>query len=311
MDNKEHTFFDRLYHTGYLQQDEYLNKLDPVKKREVIDRLYHTGHITPEEYVSYRVSNDTHVANATEIKYDPVINEDENDSVSLFSKMHVSEHDENLKDTNNKNEIYKPHSETIEEYKIFWESVDGKEFEINSMTQKGSGRFGLFFEDLLGIKQNSSKEPDWGEFELKTVKSDNNSITLKCKTPYFNKKGEDIKNSNNYLQIKSEKGYSYKQEDGKLYLLLDGETVCHWDIDELLECLELKLNKLIVVEYKVGDKTFSYITSKLYKGFKFNLFLDLLNDDIVTFNLRKGHGNCFKINKNKIKELYEENIIID
>lgn len=95
--------------------------------------------------------------------------------------------------------------------------------------------------------------------------------------------------------------------------------------------LETSISKLtnlfvVIADTKIidGVEHFHYTKATVFLGFKFNKFLDMIKSGSIQYDIRIGsyksginlgkphdHGSGFRVNRNKLKELYSDVIILD
>lgn len=197
----------------------------------------------------------------------------------------------------------------------------------------GNTGIGKTLEDLLGIPENNQQEPDFGDYELKSSRSNSSSmLTIITKSP------EPYK-SNTYLRLKY--GYpsnAYTNDEKVLHSTLnaisftrigqtgyelkigyDNEKIfiqsrteienVFWSKEILKNVFENKIkNKLILVKANSRGKgineEFHFVEAYLAYGFSYENLIDLLQQGKIYVDLRIGqypngkthdHGTGFRI----------------
>ena len=195
------------------------------------------------------------------------------------------------------------------------------------------GGFGRAFETYLGIPENNRNESDYigenGErLELKSKKSNSGSkITLFCMEPSWSvneefpkidslldllKNDDDKLNSAVRSDTENNHGLKLDVQGEKMYMLLDGDKVCFWEMERLCNKAEEKLENVLVAK---GDESRGVESASLYKDLDVNRFRELLCDGklVVEFRVKlkndgriRNRGTCFRIAENYISSLYKQ-----
>jgi hypothetical protein len=128
---------------------------------------------------------------------------------------------------------------------LFGKLREIKTLGLIAVGDKGSGRFGLAFEKVLGIPRNSSREPDFMGIEIKT-KSDKSLQTLFSRTPSrYSQKGNEHSffEENCYIDTKRNRRALYTSFNNTP----DSLGFCLKINDEVIQVI--KANK-VVLEYE-------------------------------------------------------------
>lgn len=208
--------------------------------------------------------------------------------------------------------------------------------------RSGTTGIGKTLEDLLGIKENNNIGPDFGVYELKAArKNDNSMLTLFTKSPQ--PRGINLEllkkygySSNNYKNNKkvlhttlsaekptpiSTTGKCLKIEckDEKIIVVgSNGSKEAYWDRKVLKETFEKKyVNSLIYVEAeargKGKDEKFLFNVAYELSGFNYESIIDLLKKGIIKIDIRIGqysdgkthdHGTAFRIEPQYFENLF-------
>lgn len=185
---------------------------------------------------------------------------------------------------------------------------------------KSDGLLGNVFEDLIGIKENNKKEPDYGGFEIKTK-----NVGSKSNITMFNKSINSIKSANTTLKneygIKEENsyvnvlnttvkyyewnshrgGHNFKldlDEDlGKLYLRIkDSNTDTEidnnrffWEINTINNQFK-KIKNCCVIEGKINtkEKLVKFTKMTIYKNASMPKFWNIFKDKYIFIDFRIG-----------------------
>lgn len=202
-----------------------------------------------------------------------------------------------------------------------------------TVTEKGSGRFGLAVEGALGIQQNSSKAPDFMGIELKT-KRDQTLQTLFSRVPSRytqdqDKRGmfdrhcyDDWKRNRRalYTSFTSQPnslGFSLIVERQIVRVVRNGDSVLEYDAETLEEALLSKHSQTVflAVAPKAQDgKEFCTLTAATYcKSPSVIRFMRLISEGEVyldfTMSARPNgriadHGFLWRIRGESIDRLY-------
>ncbi|MCX6148312.1 MAG: MvaI/BcnI family restriction endonuclease [Candidatus Kapabacteria bacterium] len=191
---------------------------------------------------------------------------------------------------------------------------------IDSNRKHNTG-IGKTFEDLLGIKENNTKEPDYEGFEIKTQRLKSKSkITLVTKSP------TEPKNANSYLKANYGKPHKVFKEvniihfstfgndfrpkksniqfkldvnriDKQIHLIVKNvelgscDNSIFYTFEDLMTSTQ-KLNNLflVIADAKTinGKEEFHFSKAKVYENFIFENFLNAVEDGRIQFDLRIG-----------------------
>lgn len=208
--------------------------------------------------------------------------------------------------------------------------------------RKGPTGVGHTLEQLLGLKENNLKLPDLGNYELKAIrKNTTNPITLFTKEPVFFGRSaakylveefgyETLREGSIkelYVTVSYQKpnkqGFKFEidKKDNTLFLDNVNKKIpkIYWTYDQLKDAADNKLKSLILVladSYNEGlNETFYYNEAYILEGFSFINFLEAIKNDYVKLDLRihikqngsiRNHGTAFRIQQNKIMEIYDK-----
>lgn len=203
---------------------------------------------------------------------------------------------------------------------------------IESKTNKGhDGEIGRTFEDLLGIKENNSRDPDYIGFEVKTQKQISKApITLFSRAPnspsramrllrdtfgdYRDDRFPNKKKlfasvfANRWCELyglncmklnlnNSQKRIELVIKRNKLLF----EVPIYWNYEDIELGLR-KIDKLIVVKADIktdeGKTYFQFTECKVYLNVEFERFLKALKSGLIQFDIRLG---IYASGKNKGK----------
>jgi hypothetical protein len=197
--------------------------------------------------------------------------------------------------------------------------------------RKNNTGIGKTFEDLIGVKENNKKQPDFAGFEIKSQRDHTQSyLTLFTKSPSFplgantylkenfGSPYEDnpkIKNLHTSLFTKKLNTYKGKyafslindQKTKRIYIavysirtkkLLDKS--CGYLYSDLEPIFKTKLNNLFYVNAETkkdakGTEYFFFNKADIYEQPSFAKFLDLLDKGLIMFDIRIG---SYKSGKN-------------
>lgn len=218
----------------------------------------------------------------------------------------------------------------------------------------GHNSIGVTFEQLLGLQQNELEIGDYEGIEIKTKRYNSKSyITLFSYTPegkyyheverikdtygYPHKKYPEYKVLNNsvYGDKKNKIGLNFyfilcvDRINNKIYLEIYDkknnliEKNVYWDFDIIKQKLYRKLKVLALIKAynkKIGDKEyFKYNELKIYELKNFDIFINLIEKDIVRINFKLNintsetkfgrihdHGTSFDILEEDLEKLYNK-----
>tara|TARA_R110000824_G_scaffold350819_1_gene537745 strand:- start:963 stop:1628 length:666 start_codon:yes stop_codon:yes gene_type:complete len=209
------------------------------------------------------------------------------------------------------------------------QKMKGARFDTNGtpLRDGDDGYFGRVLEDSLGVSENNRPGMDCPEeeVELKTKKKGS-----AAKTSLFSKEptwglSENIPNLRTAILMLGTGGETIRLNtcmsadrtnnlglklvvERKLaYLAYEGEPICSWDLDTLLQRAKEKLFNMLLAEH--DEKTWTDV--KKYMGFKKSSFVELLESGDVVIEFRakinpyKNRGTCFRMNGKNIHKLYE------
>ncbi len=203
---------------------------------------------------------------------------------------------------------------------------------IKSHRKHNTG-IGKTYEDLLGVIENNSKEPDLHGFEIKSQRAYSGSyVTLFTKSPTmpvgankilkdkygsYDEKYKDIKVLHSSIFATSfnshKSGYQFKLEinnqEEKIYLIVantNNEIVdksTYWTFKVIKDCITNKLSNLAYISAetkKINDEElFHFNKAYIYSDIKpFETFIELLKNGTIMFDIRIG---AYKTGKNKGK----------
>ena len=203
------------------------------------------------------------------------------------------------------------------------------------VTGRGSGRFGLTLEALLGLPKNSSKSPDYFGVEIKT-KRGNGLQTLFSRTPSSfldNKDRRGLVTSHGYTDKKKNRtalytsfssegdslGFSLAVSQSDLMVIRHGTPILRYDHQTIREALLSKHNETVylTVITKKGEKEkefcrfdkIVYCKFPSYKKFKSlvtsgKIYLDFTLSISSTGKV-KDHGFLWRIYSENLTDLYE------
>jgi len=193
--------------------------------------------------------------------------------------------------------------------------------------RKGNTGIGYTSEELLGIKENNLKTPDFGDVELKTQRKDvSNRVTMFT----FNKAVWKIR------QKEVIRKYGYTDTSGRLSLYctvntkpnsqglylkveedvlglyhVDETQIAVWKIEDLVKTFKEKMPALIVIfaDSRINSEEkeeFWFNESYFLKEPDMDNFVDLIRKDIIVVDLRmhikkngavRNHGTAFRIDE--------------
>lgn len=232
---------------------------------------------------------------------------------------------------------------TLEDFKNEMDKISEKGW--IKTHRSGSTGIGKTLEDLLGIQENNASEPDFGVYELKASRSNDNSmLTLFTKSPQpigsntklLEKYGYDGENNKKILHSTlSAKNSTNISNTGKSLSIVcskdkiiikgnDGTSEAFWDKEELEKVFNKKYkNTLIYVKADSIDtgnnEQFLYKEAYELSGFNYNGLIDLLQKGIVKIDIRIGqypdgrthdHGTGFRIYPQDFNKLFLEKDLI-
>jgi hypothetical protein len=205
--------------------------------------------------------------------------------------------------------------------------------------RKGPTGVGKTLEDLLGIKENNLKLPDFGEIELKSQReNDSSMMTLFT----FNNKAWQI---DQLKAIEKYGSFDAKKRKGMYYTLgtnpnsaglfvytdknsvqirhVDGEIIVKWDLNCLVEQFRNKVKNLIIVSAKVEFRDeieyFFYDRARLLTGgTDTSILKSQFESGEILIDLRlhkkessknkfvsRNHGTGFRVKRNNLEKIYE------
>ena len=207
--------------------------------------------------------------------------------------------------------------------------------------RRGATGVGHTLEQSLDLKENNLKVPDLGEFELKAIrKHATNPITLFTKEPitfrgsaakylvenfgYNTPRDGSIKEL--YITISYEKYNSQNfklevdEKNKTLFIKKKSEEISQvfWTHEMLENVANKKIKSLILVLANSRndgfDEEFHYDEAYLLEGFDFHKFLEAIKHGYIKVDLRmhikkngsiRNHGTAFRIQQNKLMEIYK------
>ena len=204
--------------------------------------------------------------------------------------------------------------------------------------RSGPTGIGKTLEDLLGIPENNSGEPDFGDYELKSARLKSNSLlTLFTLSPHPKKSNGQLLQKYGYIrdgervlrvQIRADRftrlpsNHDLKLtfEEGKIvYESEMGKEQIYHNKADILEVIKTKFAGEIVLAYaeKRGSKEQEHFWFKeAYRAkVSYGKFLDLLEAGVVRVEPRLGlypdgrthdHGTAFRI-----KQADQESLFVD
>jgi hypothetical protein len=240
-----------------------------------------------------------------------------------------------------------------EEFKEDFNKIKGKRYRTN---RKGNTGIGKTFEDIVGVEENNNLPIDYkGFIELKSQRAYTGSyLTLFTKSPNPYRIMARIRDA--YGELDPKKGLtkilhstvkhsdfnSYKEKIGfklgldrqnqKLLLhikdlitneiLFDHGPQVYWYLSDLQKIVETKCKNIAYVmgkSEKINDvEYFTFTKAILLSGLTFEKFLDLIEQDIIVFDIRHGtyssgkphdHGPAFRIAKQNIPRAFKQEIL--
>lgn len=198
---------------------------------------------------------------------------------------------------------------------------------------------GKTLEDLLHIKENNLKTPDFGDIELKTKRIDSGSmLTIATKSPlprgvnkilfekckYLDDFGEYNLHTTVYGSRQNPQGFRVYFKDEKLILFNKAGVEAYWPISVFDDVLKSKSNNILLVlaktkgERKTKIERFHYTEAYLLSDLNVNKFKQAIEKDKLKIDIRIGiyrsgifkgkyhdHGTGFRINKRDYLKLFD------
>jgi len=199
----------------------------------------------------------------------------------------------------------------------------------------GPTGIGKTLEDLLGIPENNFDEPDFGDYELKSVRSNATSmLTIFTKSPEPDRSnallcqrygyasgdiyGNDKKvlhstlSADRFTSVRGVNKLKIHCSDDRISIeSQNGIEPVYWRRETLQDCFNRKYRGEFVYVY--ADTTgrginehFHFVSAFVVSGFSYDDFFDLLEDGKIKVDLRMGqysdgrmhdHGTGFRISK--------------
>ncbi|WP_336015347.1 MvaI/BcnI family restriction endonuclease [Fusobacterium polymorphum] len=231
---------------------------------------------------------------------------------------------------------------TLEDFKNEMDNIS-KEGWIKTHRSGPTG-IGKTLEDLLGIQENNASEPDFGVYELKASRNNDESmLTLFTKSPQPRRVNGKLLENYGYYSEQYEENNRKKvihstlsttnpvkiSDTGKSLSLVCSENrisivdnendfEAFWDKSELKKVFDKKFKHTLI--YVKADSVNSGTNEKfLYKeafelsGFNYNGLIELLEKGIVKIDIRIGqysdgrthdHGTAFRIHPKYFDQLF-------
>jgi hypothetical protein len=215
---------------------------------------------------------------------------------------------------------------------------------------------GKTFEDYLGVKENNLKDADFENFEVKSQRGRATSyITLFTIEPTYPKNSIDKirlefgKNdkiftnlkvihssifANRFNNFNKTHGFKLQLDFGtkRMFILIKDllsenliSQEIYWSFDSI-KAEKLKNTFVVWADNKIIEEQeyFHYTKAKILLNFKFENFLNLLQDGLIMFDIRYGsyktgskigqphnHGCGFRIQKKNLHLLFDEHFDVE
>ena len=188
--------------------------------------------------------------------------------------------------------------------------------------QNKDGGAGNTLEELLGVRENNKKKPDYLNFECKTYRRNSSAnISLASKVPtefegsqrYLwekfgrkddkglnrfyatipgNEKGKKKKWTKVYKKIKMRIQIDREKEEIRVFIKNLNDKIIldniFWTFKDIKKSIE-KLNDMLVAEVvEIKKKYFSYNRADLFWNFNFDRFLEEIENDMILLDIRCG-----------------------
>lgn len=198
---------------------------------------------------------------------------------------------------------------------------------------------GQTLEQLLGLKENNLRLPDFGNIELKAKRIDSGSmLTIATKSPiprgankilfekckYLDRDGHYNLHSTVYGSRKNRQGLKIEIDNGNLVLQNDHKIEAHWPLSVFDDVLKSKSDRILLVfaetkgERKTRNEKFHYVEAYLLSDLNVKKFMKAIRADKLKIDIRIGvyrtgskqgryhdHGTGFRINKRDFLELFD------
>jgi len=175
----------------------------------------------------------------------------------------------------------------------------------------GDTGIGKTLEDLLGIQENNIIGPDFGNYELKSGRSDSSSmLTLFTKAP--KPKGvngrlrdafgypKDVPPARRELHVPvyfsrtNTVGLRLIFQDTRMLIDNDKGILAYYDEEYLREAFEKKYRRPLIYILasrmrREGAEWFWFNDAHLLDGFSFQVFSDAIRKEIIKYDIRIGH----------------------
>lgn len=182
--------------------------------------------------------------------------------------------------------------------------------------QKSDSSLGLIFENLIGIKNNSSSKADFKDIEIKTHRNNTNSLlTIFTKNPKWKNENKNIK-VNTYLRDKLGSGevfkvinltmninteyeknnnivkFYIKEKEEEIILSVNNQNEIHWSFEDLKTIIKEKINKIALIfgEDKMNDGIYEVKFNEIYflKNINLEKILNLIKEGKIKIDIRIG-----------------------
>lgn len=205
-------------------------------------------------------------------------------------------------------------------------------------TRNGHTGIGKSFEDWLGISENNLQESDLLGVELKVKREESSSpLTLFTCAPssprsairtLLTKYGypRDEGGVGLYIGLTTTRvwensGHRFSvavSDEGGVQIMVNGEIAAHWTLEKMSKAFDQKLKNAMAqlnadsIEID-GIERFRLSSCNYYWNASAPRLVQLIRDGVVSVHLRakmvdgkvRDHGTAFRINKNKVVDLYE------
>ena len=201
--------------------------------------------------------------------------------------------------------------------------------------RQGPTGIGKTLEDMLGIPENNIDEPDFGDYELKSVRNNATSmLTMFTKSPepdrsnvllcqkygyssgdiYGNEKKvlHSTLSADRFTSVRGTNQLKIRCSDDRISIeSQDGIEPIYWKRETLQDCFNRKYRGRFVYAYadtkgRGANELFHFESAYVVSGFGYDEFSDLLERGIIKVDLRMGqysdgrmhdHGTGFRISK--------------
>jgi MvaI/BcnI restriction endonuclease family len=217
--------------------------------------------------------------------------------------------------------------------------------------RNGNTGIGMTLERTLGIAENNRQEADVHKTELKAKRDHTTSLTtLFTKSPHryasleagrklrgavrglvdaygYMVEEDGTPRLNLYATIRgevivAERVLRVAITDRNLVLMIDGQPVALWFEEDLRKAFTKVEHSLALIKAKTtlseGQEVFRFTQGTIYAGAEFDTFLALIEQGVVTVDLRarykggkfKDHGTAFRIHERDFSTLYTTSIAV-